>query len=90
MADFYHIFIQPKKGVTTDEVEEKMNLAIDWFRFTRNVWIVYTTSDEDKWQRRLKPLVKPEGSLFICRLNISLRNGWMTRDFWDWIKTNVK
>ena len=90
MADFYHVFIQAKEGVTRDKVEEKMNLAIDWFRYTRNVWVLYTTSNEDKWQARLKPLVEPGGSLFICRLDISCRNGWMTPDFWRWIKDKTK
>ncbi len=86
MADFYHVFIQSKVGVSPDQVEEKMNLAVDWFRCTPNVWVLYSTSDEDKWQSRLKPLVVPRGSLFICRLDIANRNGWMSKQFWKWIR----
>ncbi len=86
MSDFYHIFIKPNKGVTSEQVEEKMNLAVDWFRCTPNVWIVYTTSDADKWLNRLKPFVEPDGSLFICKLDIARRNGWMNNEFWKWIK----
>ena len=90
MANFYHVFIQPKKGVTSDQVEEKMNLSKDWFRCTPSVWILYSTSRIDKWQERLKPLVDPGGSLFLCRLDMSKRKGWMKREFWDWIKQYEK
>ncbi|MDP2861864.1 MAG: hypothetical protein Q8N95_03635 [Desulfobacterales bacterium] len=90
MANFYHVFIQPKKGVTNEQVEKKMNLSKDWFRCTYSVWILYSTSRIDKWQERLRPLIEPGGSLFICRLDISKRKGWMKREFWDWIKSNEK
>ena len=85
MADFYVIFIETKKGTEAAEVRAKMDLALDWFRITPNLWIVHTSSDVDKWQIRLKPLVQPDGALFISRLNIEESNGWMIDDFWVWI-----
>ena len=90
MTSFYHVFIQPKKGITYDNVEKKMNLSLDWFRCTSSVWILYSTSRIDKWQERLRPLVDPDGNLFVCRLDITKRNGWMTDEFWNWIKKNQK
>lgn len=90
MAEFYHIYINPKKGISYEQLKKKMDLAVDWFSCMRNLWIVYTTSDEDKWASRLKPLVDPDGSLFICRLDISRKQGWMTHEFWDWIEKNSK
>lgn len=90
MADFYHVWIRPKPGVSAVQIEEKMNAALDWFRCTPSVWILYTSSDEDKWELRLKPLVDPDGKLFICRLDMRHYNGWMTKDFWDWIKKNQR
>jgi hypothetical protein len=88
MTNFYHVFIKPKKGVTSDRVEKTMNLSVDWFRCTPSVWILYSTSRIDKWQERLRPLVDSDGCLFLCRLDMSKRNGWMTRSFWEWIKKN--
>ncbi len=86
MADFYHMYIRHKGGVTADQVEEKMDLASDWFRHTASEWVLYTTSDANVWQARLLPLVEPDGSLFICRLDIGRYNGWMPQSFWDWIE----
>ena len=83
---FYHIYATPKKGESIESIEKKLDLAIDWFKYSKSVWIVYSTSDVSKWMKRLKPLVEPDGRLFICELNISNRNGWMNKSFWDWLK----
>jgi hypothetical protein len=86
MSDYYIVFIEPNPGTAVEAIQAKMDLAIDWFRITPNLWILYTSSDEDKWQVRLKPLVDPGGALFISLLNIERYNGWMTQKFWDWIE----
>jgi hypothetical protein len=84
-ATFMHIYISPKKDVTREKVEEKINLGLDWYRYTNNIYIVYTTSDITKWQSRLLELVDPDGFMFICEFNINNYNGWMAQNFWDWI-----
>lgn len=86
MAALYQIYISPKKGVQQPQVEKKMDLAVDWYRLSDNVWVVETTSDASKWQARLKPLVEPDGFLFICKLDTSDRQGWMPKKYWEWIK----
>lgn len=83
---FMHIYISPRKDITRDKVEEKINLGLDWYRYTNEIYIVYTTSDVTKWQGRLLELVDPGGFMFICEFNIRKYNGWMAKDFWDWIE----
>ncbi|MDG7001825.1 MAG: hypothetical protein JRN15_22235 [Nitrososphaerota archaeon] len=88
MAKFYHIYINPKQGVTTEQIEKKLDLAIDWFRYDSKNWVVFTSSDEDKWFERLKSFVQNGGQLFLCAFDISTRHGWMSKEFWDWITKN--
>jgi hypothetical protein len=87
MADaaFYVVYIDRLEGVSYEEVKKKMDLCRSWYRLTERNWILYTTSDADKLYSRLSPLVRDEGSLFICRLDISERQGWMNNRFWDWL-----
>ena len=85
MADFLHIYISPKAGVTQEQVEQKLNLALDWYRYVPGVYLVYTTSSVDKWKARLIDLVKRGGRLFIAKLDITQRQGWMNKDFWEWL-----
>lgn len=86
MANFLNIFIVAKSDVSKEKIEAKMNLAIDWYRYSDTNYIVYTSSSANKWQERLLEFVKDDGSLFICELALSNRNGWMTQAFWDWLK----
>ena len=58
---------------------------MDWYRYDPNLYILHTTSDVDKWQERLFDFVKNDGKLFICELQIENRNGWMNKDFWNWL-----
>jgi hypothetical protein len=89
-GNYIHICLEPKQGIKMETIVEKMNLAVDWFRYTDTNWVVYTTSDISKWQRRLKEFADPDGSLFICELNINNRNGWMSKDFWKWLRKERK
>lgn len=89
MASFLHIYIKPKAGVTQEMVKEKLNLAVDWYKYADYCWVVKTTSDVAKWQTRLKPLVEPDGSLLILAIDPTNRQGWIAKGFWDWLKENA-
>lgn len=90
MSDLYHIYIAPKSGVTRQQVEAKLNAGIDWFRYHDRCYVVETTSNEDKWQQRLQPLVEPDGYLFICKFAPRNYQGWMSKDFWEWFEGKLK
>ena len=85
-AAFYHIMLLPKDGVTEKQILKTMNLALDWFRLSSNDWVVYTTSDAKTWNERLLPIVKGGGNVFICRLDVTDRQGWVSKQFWEWLK----
>ena len=86
MAELFHIYISPHKNATQEDVEKKLSLALDWYRYTKGVYVVHTTSSSVKWKARLINLVKPDGLLFICKLDGSTRQGWMGKDFWEWLE----
>jgi len=85
-SKFYIIYVERNSDVSYKQLEEKMDLANDWYRIRENLWVVYSTSDPDKWYRRLSPLVKKEGNLFICQLQETRRQGWMNKKFWSWLR----
>jgi hypothetical protein len=86
VADFLHIYFKPKADAKEETYRKTFDLALDWYRYASNVYVVYTSSDPEKWYARLVDYVKPEGSLFICKLDVSARQGWMTKEFWTWLK----
>lgn len=90
MADLYNIYMRPKSGVTRDQIEKKLNLAIDWFRYADNCYLVYTSKDINIWKARLKPFAETGGHLFIINVNLDEYNGWMPKNFWPWIEDKKK
>lgn len=85
-AHFFMIYIDRKNDVTYENVKKKMDLARDWYRIREDLWIVYSTSDPEKWYERLAPLIKKSGNLFVCQLEASNRQGWMPEEFWKWFE----
>ena len=85
MRNFYCVYIKPKEGISFANVQSKIDKALDWFKISNEYWIVYSSSSIDKWMLRLQKLVEPNGSLFVCKLDTAMKNGWMTTEFWDWM-----
>ncbi len=85
-AKFYIVFIKRKPDVSYDAVKEKMEKAVDWYRIDETLWILYTTSEAETWYGRLSEFVKDSGRLFICRLDVTDRQGWISEALWKWIR----
>jgi len=85
-AEFYHISLDLRSEVDEVALAKRLDLALDWIQYMPTCWIVRTTSDAGKWYSRLKPLLGKRGHLFICRLDISQRQGWLPKSVWEWIQ----
>ena len=85
-ARFFMVYVFRQRHITYEALEKQMNLSYDWYRINNNLWILYTTSDQDKWYSRLQPLCD---YVFVCKLDVSQRHGWMTRAFWRWLRREV-
>ncbi len=85
-GEFYIVYIKRLNEISYETVKEKMDLSKSWYRINETIWILYTTSNADKWYIRLVDLAKDSGNLFICKLDMSNSQGWMNRKFWDWVE----
>lgn len=83
---FLHIYIRPNDGVTSKQVQAKMDKALDWFKYDANVWIVYSNSELSVWKSRLKPIAGESGYYFVCEIDPTIRVGWMSKSFWAWLR----
>lgn len=89
MRTFYYIFIEPNTNIKYAQIKKEMDKALDWFQISTNNWIVYSSSDIERWMQRLANYVKKDGSLFITKLDLSDNNGWMTIEFWEWLNKHL-
>jgi len=83
---FLHISFDFKGTVDKERLEEKFNLAVDWVHYLPACWIVYTTSSAQKWYERLKPLLGPEDLMFVCKVDLTQRQGWLPKWAWEWVQ----
>jgi hypothetical protein len=90
MANFYHVYVMRNKDASKEQVEEELDLHLDWFRYYAflkvGVYIVYSDSEARDLVHRLSPFAKPEGSVFVCKLDVTNRQGWMSKQFWEWLR----
>lgn len=85
-GQFYVIYLKPDPEVSLETVKEAMNKTLDWYRINSTLWITYTTRDAEGLYKRLKPCVKEKGRIFITKLDLNDRQGWMQNGFWEWIR----
>jgi hypothetical protein len=85
-ARFLHIAFDWSGEPKISDIKPAFDHAIDWVRYAPNCWIVWTTSDPERWFERLKPYLDEKDSLFICAIDINIRQGWLSQTIWDWIK----
>jgi len=86
MAGFYMVYLDRNLDVTIDDVKKTFDLALEWYRINSELWIIYSTGDAEKWYSRLKKYIKDGGHIFVCKLNIADRQGWMSKEFWNWLR----
>jgi hypothetical protein len=86
MADLLHIYIKPNPAVTTAQVEEKLNLALDWFKYRDHGYLVYTSKSLDVWKDRFRDLIRPGGCILILPIDLHNYKGFMPKAIWPWLK----
>jgi len=89
-ATLYVVTAMLNPGVTVDAVQSSLNIAHSWYRINITSWVICTNEDATTWSNRLTVFVRPHGSVFICRIDLLDRFGWMTNDFWTWLSAHAQ
>lgn len=60
--------------------------VIDWWHYLETTYIIITeqyvmASNVGQFVRQ----IAPQKELFVCELNLSNHDGWLTKEAWDWI-----
>jgi hypothetical protein len=88
MADarYYQITAYGYPSDKKDRIEKVIDSALDWYQFDTNCFIVWSSKTPEQWYRRLKPLLGSDGNVLIVGIDQDVSQGWMSQDFWDWLK----
>jgi hypothetical protein len=90
MADLLHIYIKPNPGVTTAQIEQKLNLALDWFKYRDQGYLVYTSKSLIVWNNRFREIAQPDGYVLILPVDLYDYKGFMPKSIWPWLTEKKK
>ena len=82
---FLHITINIKNKIDENELKKAFNRGLDWIHYSPSCWIVKTNSSPSVWCNRLKPLLGKRDELFIVKIDLRERRGFLSKWKWDWI-----
>ena len=88
MPELLHVTLVSNPEATEEEIKAKMDLAIDWFKYADNCWLLWTVRDIAAWKERLSPLFRPNGKVLICKINASECDGFIAKDCWKWLRAH--
>jgi hypothetical protein len=88
-AEFFIITFHFEDEFDQDDLKRVLDKSLDWIQYMPNCVIVKTTSDASKWTMRLKPIVEGKGNFFVCKLDISDRQGLLPKWVWSWLTDNA-
>ena len=60
-----------------------------WKHPLESTWVIYSNNDANEISNRLRTEGEMDDNdlLFVCRLEIHDRQGWLDKTFWEWIKS---
>lgn len=85
---FLHVGFDFAEEPNLEELEKTFDKGLDWYRYSSNCWLVWTSSSPDRWYTRLKKHLKSGDIVFICEVRIDERSGWMPKKFWNFVKSH--
>lgn len=59
-----------------------------WWHYLPNTWIIISEEDAIAWQRKLVPLTVVGDNLLIIEVRRN-SGGWLPKEAWDWINSNI-
>jgi len=86
---FIIISFNTMANIDIDAMVKVFNQGLTWCRCVGNSWLMKTTSDIDRWYRRIEPLLGDEHEVFICRLVLTQRQGLLPDRVWKWIEAQT-
>ena len=91
---FYFVMVNAPSGITIEDIQRALYVypVQTYYRIAPNAWIVKTApwvgNQASVISARLQPLVAPSGRHFVSQINVGDREGWMDKEFWNWVNTN--
>lgn len=86
-----HLGIHAKITLNHEAIQQHLDrLAVDWFRYSPNTWLLWTDRSAQEWKDHLRN--NPyffNHTFLLLGIDPSERQGWMPEEVWRWLNKYV-
>lgn len=75
-----------KPGQDYSELIKSIKSFGTWAKPCESYWLISTSIDAKEIFAKLKPYIDANDSIFITRIDLSDRAGWLSQELWNWMK----
>lgn len=86
---FLHISFTANEETNFEEIKKKLDYSKDWVQYIPGCFIIKTLKSVNSWYLTLKDLIGESNNIFICKIDLNERQGWLPEWVWDWIYKNT-
>ena len=80
------ISIETNNPYLFPRLQASLNSSKGWIRFMQHSYLVKTKHDSRYWYQKLKPLLKDGEHIFITKIDMEDKQGWLPKTTWDFIR----
>lgn len=82
----YVVMATVTPGITVKDVQDALGpVTNSYYRIAPNVWLIHSSIGARGVSEHIQPLCVPGGAVFVSRLDINDRWGYLGKQVWDWI-----
>jgi len=67
---------------------ETLKSASGWWHYLESTWVLSTTDSVAAWTDRIRATMDENDLFIIIDITGKTRNGWLTKDAWEWLKNH--
>ncbi|MCV7577518.1 hypothetical protein ACQUSY_12760 [Microbacterium sp. YY-03] len=76
-------------GQDYESLIERIKFYGTWANLMKSTWIVVSNKSADAVYTHLRGAMDDSGWLFVVDISGQDRQGWLTKDTWEWIRKHV-
>jgi hypothetical protein len=77
-----------KTGKDYTSLYNILKTAPNWWHFMDSTWILQTIESVEVWNNKIKTVIDQNDLVLIVDITKRPRQGWLTKEAWDWIRAN--
>lgn len=86
----YHLGVGFGSKPTSELViQDSFPRGAGYARYAPNCWILVAKETASEIADAVRKVLPEEDSIFVCKIDVGDRNGYLQKDMWDWINSYV-